>query len=313
MDRCLLDETGTLTLGDVHAVKDRLEARSTRAGFGFHAGTLWVRLRPHNPAPHIWSRWLVSDIDRQEKDVAHVVREDGTVTAATQITETPARRPGGRTVFPVELGAGESATIYIAYSGQATTVLNLNFWLPIAYLRHVENITAARYFLMGLAVMMEFSCAIAALLRRAPGLLSGAAAVALALAYTATRDGFGNYVGKSRFGLDQQQILQITAILFVGSLAAFVRSFLALDGKSPWLRRLLRGLSIIAAPLALVPLWRSTPQLAVYFSGVAVAAITLSVVANAVRGGAAAPVPTCWDGVFSSWASCCGSCRASAG
>lgn len=288
----LLDPTGSLQLENVVRMGGLFRPADTSRGFGFHPGTLWVRVQVHNTSGESWQRWLVSDQDRQASVGFHLVRADRSTEAAVGTNNPPADAlaDSAPAIFRISLERGETATVFVAYSGPAATVVNLTFWEPSAYLEHVTRVSAAKYFLVGLGGLMILGCAVAARLQSLRGLMHGCACSLAAMAYIAARDAMFPDAVLQLLNMDHQRIMQVTAMVFVGFASQFVKAFIVERQTAGNTLTMLNGLSLVAGMLSFLPLWDSFPKVAVYFSGLAIVVITIVAVRNAVHGGSSTRV-----------------------
>lgn len=188
------DPAGTLALAQVAGEGTPFEASPAPSpSFGYHSGTIWVRLQIENPLPTPQYVWLENDWPFKDFVDAYRIDRFGQIRHMRSGAAIPAEeRPlqSRAILFPVGLAAGESTTLYLAFSGLAATTLRLSVWQPSAYADARAMHSALKYFGLGSILLVIVFSILAAQASHRPALLMGGISDALHFPVFLGLDGF---------------------------------------------------------------------------------------------------------------------------
>jgi signal transduction histidine kinase/CheY-like chemotaxis protein len=248
-------------------------APSGAPGYGFHAGTVWVRFELQNTGTAPVYRWLEVDWPFKERVDLHLVDAQGAIHVYRNGAAVPLeKRPveSRNILFPVQLAAGESQTAYLAFSGNAATSVKLALWRPEANLDAARRYAALKYLALGsIFLVMVFSVLAWQASGRAIFLLGGLGDFLL-IPIMLSLDGFAFDFLSAGPELYQTRLVNALAGTFFICHIIFARAYLGIANFAPRLDQAMRAMAIIlliftvAAALTLSPRLAAYPSLLVF-------------------------------------------------
>jgi signal transduction histidine kinase len=280
------DPTGLLSVQDVKQKKANFEPHEATRGLGFYSGQIWVRLLVENPHPSNCERWLIVKPAVQEHIALHSAADDGRYQEVSVGGQVPiAQRPvqtGRFAIFPLTLPPASSQEVFLSFRGSDAMIFQVSFWSPGAFFDFVHFNDITRYLMLGSIALVVATGVIGAYLQRRPAFLLGALAWIAALVYQLVRDKYLIYWFPEP-AVDDQQLMQLAAVMFIGAQSGFVLAYLPPDFLAKAARKLLQVImwgSFLAAAIALLVL---KPGLYVLHSLVSLVIIVLVLLAAAFR------------------------------
>ncbi len=154
------DSTGNFDVAAVRREDDAGRFRSIPGGgfsLGFPEGAVWIRLSVSNPTAVAQERWLVLDNALLASVELHWQDGSGAATRMVSGATIPVeRRPlaSGQLLFPLALGAGQAATVYLRVSGPMAAASTMTIWQPVAYAEAEWRLMAFKVLVVVGAVMV---------------------------------------------------------------------------------------------------------------------------------------------------------------
>lgn len=218
---------------------------------GYTQSAIWLRLNITNAAATPLTRWIAVQPARLQ-EVGLLFQQQGRWQRIDAGTNQPFAQhpiPATGAVFPLQLAASESATVYLRVASSTAIAIDPTLWEPLAFRATDNNIRLLDGLLLGgMALAALYALLMFVTLKDRAFLLLALASIAYCI-YEISFRGYGlMYLWPGATNWATRSI-GVFATLSTGGLLLFVRELLATRSRMPRWDRLLLAL-LLAACLA---------------------------------------------------------------